>query len=136
LLLLPPDVEWGKGLGNLEDALTKFNVPTRSLSCHLYQRSADAFLGVPYNIASYSILTHMMAQIVNMKPDHFIHSFGDVHLYKNHLDQAREQLSREPKSLPRLELNPAITDIDDFDYEDIKVVDYQSWPSIKAPIAI
>lgn len=110
----------------------------RYLSCHLYQRSADMFLGVPFNIASYSLLTCMVAQVTDHVPYEFIHSFGDAHIYVNHVAQVREQISRKEKlyELPKLKLNPDINNIFDFKYEDIKLVDYISSPAIKAPIAV
>ena len=118
-------------------AFFQFHVANGKLSCQLYQRSADVFLGVPFNIASYALLTHMMAQVCNLKPGSFIHTIGDAHLYSNHLEQAALQLSREPiEQLPILKMNPNITEIDDFRFEDIEVVGYEHHPAISAPIAI
>tara|TARA_R110002096_G_scaffold70208_4_gene168410 strand:- start:1042 stop:1845 length:804 start_codon:yes stop_codon:yes gene_type:complete len=106
------------------------------LSCQLYQRSADLFLGVPFNIGSYALLTMMMAQVCDLKPGDFVHTFGDLHLYQNHLEQTREQLSREPRELPQMKINPKVKEIDGFCYEDFELVGYDPLPSIKAPIAI
>lgn len=106
------------------------------LSCQLYQRSADLFLGVPFNIASYSLLVLMMAQVCDLKPGDFVHTFGDLHLYSNHIEQAKTQLQREPRPLPKMRLNPEIKEIDGFSFEDFELVDYDPHPSIKAPIAV
>lgn len=108
----------------------------RRLSCQLYQRSADVFLGVPFNIASYALLTMMIAQVCDMMPGDFVHSFGDVHLYKNHFEQAGLQLGRPPFALPQMKINPAIKNIFDFTYDDFELLNYTSHPGIKAPVAI
>lgn len=106
------------------------------LSCQLYQRSADVFLGVPFNIASYALLTMMIAQVCDLEPGEFVHSFGDVHLYSNHVEQAQLQLSRTPFPLPQMKINPAVKDIFDFTFEDFELLNYQSHPAIKAPVAV
>ena len=117
-------------------ALFQFYVANGRLSCQLYQRSADIFLGVPFNIASYTLLTHMVAQVCELEPGDFVWTGGDCHLYLNHLDQAREQLAREPRELPILKMNPAVKDIFSFRFEDFEIVAYDPHPHIKAPVAV
>jgi thymidylate synthase len=116
--------------------LFQFYVANGKLSCQLYQRSADVFLGVPFNIASYALLTMMIAQVCDLELGEFIHSFGDVHLYNNHFEQAELQLSRTPFALPQMKINPAVKNISDFTFEDFELVNYESHPSIKAPVAV
>ena len=117
-------------------AFFQFYVAEGKLSCQLYQRSADIFLGVPFNIASYALLTLMMAQVTGLQPGDFVHTLGDAHLYLNHLEQADLQLSREPYALPQMRLNPNVTNLFDFKYEDFELVNYQHHPHIKAPVAV
>jgi thymidylate synthase len=116
--------------------LFQFYVAQGRLSCQLYQRSADIFLGVPFNIASYALLTLMIAQVTGLKPGEFVHTFGDAHLYHNHLEQARTQLAREPRPLPTMRLNPEKTSLFEFDYDDFELLNYDPHPAIKAPVAV
>ncbi len=116
--------------------LFQFYVAGGALSCQLYQRSADVFLGVPFNIASYALLAMMVAQVVNLRPGEFVHTLGDAHLYLNHLDQAKLQLSRDPRALPTMEINPDVTDLEAFDFDDFSLNGYDPHPHIKAPVAV
>jgi thymidylate synthase len=117
-------------------AFFQFYVANGKLSCQLYQRSADSFLGVPFNIASYALLTMMMAQVCGLEPGDFVHTFGDLHIYTNHIEQVKLQLSREPYPLPQMKINPAVKSIFDFKYEDFELVNYQSHPHIKGEVAV
>ncbi|MFM8242973.1 MAG: thymidylate synthase, partial [Crocinitomicaceae bacterium] len=117
-------------------AFFQFYVADGKLSCQLYQRSADTFLGVPFNIASYALLTMMMAQVCGLKPGDFVHTLGDAHLYSNHLEQARLQLTRDFRSLPQMKINPNVKDLFDFTYEDFELVNYDPHPHIKAAVAV
>ena len=116
--------------------LFQFYVSNNKLSCHLYQRSADVFLGVPFNIASYALLTHMIAHVSNLKVGDFVHTFGDAHIYTNHIEQVKIQLQRKPMNLPKIELNNSVNNLFDFQFEDIKIIDYESHPHIKAKVAV
>ena len=117
-------------------ALFQFYVAKGELSCQLYQRSADIFLGVPFNIASYALLTMMIAQVCGLKAKEFVHTFGDLHLYSNHVEQAKEQLSRAPRALPQMKISTSVKNINDFKFEDFKLLNYDPYPAIKAPIAV
>ena len=117
-------------------AFFQFYVSDNKLSCQLYQRSADTFLGVPFNIASYALFTMMVAQVTNLDPGDFIHTFGDVHLYNNHLEQAKEQLSRDFRSLPIMKINPSVKNINNFKFEDFELLNYDPHPHIKAAVSI
>jgi len=114
----------------------QFYVANGRLSCQLYQRSGDIFLGIPFNIASYALLTHMIAQVTGLEVGDFVHTLGDAHLYSNHLEQATTQLAREPRALPKLVLNPEVKSIFDFRFEDVAIADYDPYPAIKAPVAV
>lgn len=116
--------------------LFQFYVADDRLSCQLYQRSADFFLGVPFNIASYALLTMMMAQVVGLRPGHFVHTFGDVHIYNNHIEQVKLQLTREPRPLPTMRINPAVTSIDEFEFEDFTIENYDPHPHIKGEVSV
>lgn len=135
---LSPKANAARGLQALPPCHTlfQFYVADGKLSCQLYQRSADIFLGVPFNIASYALFTLMVAQVCNLQPGEFIHTFGDAHLYSNHIEQAQLQLSREPHALPQMHLNPAVTDIFAFNFADFTLENYTAHPHIKAPVAI
>ena len=130
------NVEDGKAALPPCHAFFQFYVSNNKLSCQMYQRSADVFLGVPFNIASYALLTHMIAQVCGYDVGDFIHTFGDTHIYLNHIEQVDLQLTREPMKLPKLKLNPLVDKIEDFKYEDIEILDYDSHPSIKGKISV
>ncbi|MBC2595826.1 thymidylate synthase [Ruficoccus amylovorans] len=135
----PPHVNAAEGKMALPPCHTMFQFYVSQdggLSCQLYQRSADLFLGVPFNIASYALFTCMVAQVAGLRPKEFVHTFGDLHLYSNHFEQVEKQLAREPRPLPRLKLNPAITRLEDFDYADVELLGYDPHPGIKAPISV
>ena len=117
-------------------AMFQFYVANGKLSCQLYQRSGDIFLGIPFNIASYALLTHMIAQVTGLEVGDFVHTLGDAHLYSNHIEQADKQLLREPRALPKLSLNPEVKSIFDFRFEDVAIVDYDPYPAIRAPVAV
>ena len=117
-------------------ALFQFFVADSKISCQLYQRSADVFLGVPFNIASYALLTIMIAQVCGLRPGKFVHTLGDAHLYLNHLEQARLQITRKPFELPSIKLNSAVKNLEDFKFEDFEIVNYESHPAISAPISV
>ena len=114
----------------------QFYVANGKLSCQLYQRSGDIFLGIPFNIASYALLTHMVAQVAGLEPGDFVHTLGDAHLYSNHIEQATKQLTREPRPLPKLVLNPDVRSLFDFRFDDVAITDYDPYPAIKAPVAV